>query len=101
MKPRTMTTKPQTTETKVFDFTKLEVLNIRNEVETVDYSEYLGNVIYNTTPDLGALDKAREIFHTGKTELTLMEMNYFQSLFQESKAVPAALKITLQDFLKF
>ena len=96
-----MTTKPQTTETKVFDFTKLEVLNIRNEVETVDYSEYLGNVIYNTTPDLGALDKAREIFHTGKTELTLMEMNYFQSLFQESKAVPAALKITLQDFLKF
>lgn len=80
-----MTTKPQTTETKVFDFTKLEVLNIRNEVETVDYSEYLGNVIYNTTPDLGALDKAREIFHTGKTELTLMEMNYFQSLFRRVK----------------
>lgn len=101
MKPKTETNKSQKTETKVFDFTKLEVLNIKDEIEIVDYSEYLGNVIYNTTPDIGAMDKAREIFHTGKTELTLMEMTYFQSLFQESKAVPAALKLTLKNFLKF
>lgn len=101
MKQKPVTNKPQKSETKVFDFTKMKVLNIMDEVETVDYSKTLGNIIYNTTPDLGALDKAREIFHTGKTELTLMEMNYFQSLFQESIAVPAALKITLQDFLKF
>lgn len=93
--------KNKITDTKVFDFTKVKVLNINNEVETMNVSKLLGNIIYNTTPDIAAMDHGREIFHTGKTELTRNEMNYFQSLLQESKAVPAPLKEALIGFFNF
>lgn len=95
------TVKSKITETKIFDFTKIKVLDIKNETQIMDVSKLLGNIIYNTTPDIAAMDHGRTIFHTGKTELTRNEMNYFQSLLQESKAVPAPLKEALIGFFNF
>ncbi|WP_289007233.1 hypothetical protein [uncultured Parabacteroides sp.] len=101
MKTKTEKNNVKVPETKVFDFRKIPVLNIRDEVESIDVHEHLGNVIYNTTSDIGAADKGREMFHKGKVELTQREANYFSDLFWNSSAIAAPLKTALKEFLKF
>lgn len=86
---------------KIFDFTKVKVENIEREIETVDVSKIIGNILYNSTPDIMAMDKAREIYHKGKADLSKKEATYYLNLLMESPAASAPLKVAMQDFFKF
>lgn len=52
------------------DFRKIEVeINIDGTTEQINVCKELGNAIYQNTPDLGELDFAREIYHSGEVEI--------------------------------
>lgn len=84
-------------ETKIFDFTNVTIQNIKGDNETHDISQLIGNVLYNSCPDIGAMDSAREIYHKGKTQLSKQEAQYFARIIMESPALAAPLKIAVQN----
>lgn len=88
-------------ESKVFDFTKIKIENIEGGTDIVDVSQIVGNILFNSTPDIMAMDKARTIYHKGKVELSKKEANYYLNLLMESPAAMGPLKIAMQDFLVF
>lgn len=47
------------------DFTKIKVKDITGEIRELDLSKELGNVIFQTTKDLGELEIARAIYLQG------------------------------------
>ena len=49
-------------ETKFFDFTEVEMEVRFDEIEKVDISKTLGNVIHQNTGDLGLDELARTIY---------------------------------------
>lgn len=88
-------------ESKVFDFTKIKIENIEGGADVVDVSQIVGNILFNSTPDIMAMDKAKTIYHKGKVELSKKEANYYLNLLLESPAAMGPLKIAMQDFLIF
>lgn len=55
------------------DFRTIEVENIKGEIDTVDLSKELGNVIYNQSKELGEVELAREMYKNGFVELATIE----------------------------
>lgn len=51
------------------DFRKIEITDIEGNVNIIDVSKELGNVIYRNTPDLGELDFAQDIYRNGEVEI--------------------------------
>lgn len=88
-------------ESKVFDFTKIKIENIEGGTDVVDVSQIVGNILFNSTPDIMAMDKARTIYHKGKVELSKKEANYYLNLLMDSPAAMGPLKVAMQDFLVF
>ncbi|MDH6357246.1 hypothetical protein [Parabacteroides sp. PF5-9] len=87
-------------ENAIYDFTKLKVENVNGETEALDVARIVGNIYYNNTPDIGQMDKAREIFHKGKTELTPEECQYFERAILQSEMLPAPIKVAIQKMFK-
>lgn len=52
------------------NFKNVKVTNLEGESVNFDVAKGVGNYIYQRTGDLGMLDAAREIYKTGKAELT-------------------------------
>ena len=59
----------QKQETKFFDFTEVEMEVKFDEMEKVDISKTLGNVIHQNTGDLGLDELARTIYKEGKADI--------------------------------
>lgn len=83
----------------VYDFTKVTHKNIMDQTEDLDLSKIVANLYYNITPDIGQMDKAREIFHTGKTEFTKDECRLFERAIVSSE-LPAVVKEAIQNMFK-
>lgn len=86
--------------TKIYDFKSVAIVDVDDSSTKHDVSKIVGNVLYGSTPDIAAMDKAREIYHKGKTELTQEEAKYYLNLIMESHAITAPLKVALQEVLK-
>lgn len=87
-------------QNKVYDFTAVLVAEVDKTVAPHDMSKLVGNVLYSTTPDIAAMDKARVIYEKGKVELSEDEARYYLSLLMDSRIISAPLKIALQTILK-
>lgn len=83
------------TERKVFDFSKLEVEGIQGTKEAMDISRIVGNWYYQNTSDIGQMEKAREIYKTGKTEFGPIEQKIFLTDLEMSTVLPAVLKVAI------
>lgn len=84
----------------IYDFTKVTVENVIGETEELDIARIVGNIYYNNTPDIGQMDKAREIFHKGKTEFTPDECRYFERIMVSCETLPAPIKVAIQEMFK-
>lgn len=51
------------------DFRKIKVTDLYDNVQEVDVSKALGNLIFNNTKDLGEFEVAREIFKNGEVDI--------------------------------
>lgn len=85
---------------KVYDFTKVEVIEVDQTTTIANISKIVGNVLYCSTPDIAAMDKAREIYHKGKAELSPKEAAYYLDIIMNSPAIVAPFKLALQNLLK-
>lgn len=99
-----MATKKTVTEKKssdsaVYDFTKVMHKNIIDKTDQLDISKIVGNLYYNTTPDIGQMDKAREIYWKGKTEFTKDECRLFEQVILSSE-LPAVIKEAVKKMFK-
>lgn len=97
-----MATKKTVTEegkpkARVYDFTKIPLKNIIDKEEEQDLSKVVGNCYYNSTADIGQMDKAREIYHKGKTEFTEEERSLFEQHILKSE-LPGVIKLGIQEF---
>lgn len=92
--------KKEDVKSKIYDFTKVLIEDVEGNKDALDLSKIVGNVLYSSTPDIGAMDKAREIYHKGKTELTNHEAAYYLNLIKESPAIVGPFKIGLEGLLK-
>lgn len=95
-----MATKKTVTEekrslAKVYDFRKIPLKNIIDEVEEQDLSRAIANCYYNRTADIGQLDKARTIYYKGQVELTDEECNLLEQFIITSD-LPAVVKEGVQ-----
>ena len=63
---------------------KVAVKGIDGTVKEIDFSKEIGNAIYNTTKDIGELDLAREIYHTGNVELTKEQAIIVQAIVDQN-----------------
>ena len=65
-----MAAKTKELKTKTIDLTCVKAPDLDGKELTFNIAKDLGNYIYRTTPDLGALELAQTIYKTGKIELT-------------------------------
>lgn len=91
--------KKEETKKNIYDFTKIAVEDVEGNTDSLDISKIVGNVLYSSTPDIGAMDKAREIYHKGKTELSSEEAGYYLKLIMDSPAIVGPLKVALNNLL--
>lgn len=92
--------KKEEPKNKVYDFTKVQVIEVDKTITVANISKIVGNVLYCSTPDIAAMDKAREIYHKGKAELSPKEAAYYLEIIMNSPAIVGPFKIALQNLLK-
>lgn len=77
-------------ETKFFDFTEVEMEVRFDEMEKVDISKTLGNVIHQNTGDLGLDELARTIYKEGKADIPVEYIPVIVSILKMSTSLMAA-----------
>lgn len=80
----------QKQETKFFDFTEVEMEVRFDELEKVDISKTLGNVIHQNTGDLGLDELARTIYKEGKADIPVEYIPVIVSILKMSTSLMAA-----------
>lgn len=80
----------QKQETKFFDFTEVEMEVRFDEMEKVDISKTLGNVIHQNTGDLGLDELARTIYKEGKADIPVEYIPVIVSILKMSTSLMAA-----------
>ena len=77
-------------ETKFFDFTEVEMEVRFDEIEKVDISKTLGNVIHQNTGDLGLDELARTIYKEGKADIPVEYIQVIVSILKMPTSLMAA-----------
>ena len=77
-------------ETKFFDFTEVEMEVRFDEMEKVDISKTLGNVIHQNTGDLGLDELARTIYKEGKADIPVEYIQVIVSILKMPTSLMAA-----------
>ena len=77
-------------ETKFFDFTEVEMEVRFDEIEKVDISKTLGNVIHQNTGDLGLDELARTIYKEGKADIPVEYIPVIVSILKMPQSLMAA-----------
>ena len=77
-------------ETKFFDFTEVEMEVKFDEMEKVDISKTLGNVIHQNTGDLGLDELARTIYKEGKADIPVEYIPVIVSILKMPQSLMAA-----------
>ena len=77
-------------ETKFFDFTEVEMEVKFDEIEKVDISKTLGNVIHQNTGDLGLDELARTIYKEGKADIPVEYIPVSVSILKMPTSLMAA-----------
>ena len=77
-------------ETKFFDFTEVEMEVRFDEIEKVDISKTLGNVIHQNTGDLGLDELARTIYKEGKADIPVEYIRLIVSILKMPQSLMAA-----------
>ena len=77
-------------ETKFFDFTEVEMEVRFDEIEKVDISKTLGNVIHQNTGDLGLDELARTIYKEGKADIPVVYIPVIVSILKMPQSLMAA-----------
>ena len=77
-------------ETKFFDFTEVEMEVRFDEIEKVDISKTLGNVINQNTGDLGLDELARTIYKEGKADIPVDYIPVIVSILKMPQSLMAA-----------
>ena len=77
-------------ETKFFDFTEVEMEVKFDEMEKVDISKTLGNVIHQNTGDLGLDELARTIYKEGKADIPVEYIQVIVSILKMPTSLMAA-----------
>ena len=77
-------------ETKFFDFTEVEMEVRFDEIEKVDISKTLGNVIHQNTGDLGLDELARTIYKEGKADIPVEYIPVIVSILKMPQSQMAA-----------
>lgn len=80
----------QKQETKFFDFTEVEMEVRFDEIEKVDISKTLGNVIHQNTGDLGLDELARTIYKEGKADIPVEYIPVIVSILKMPTSLMAA-----------
>ena len=80
----------QKRETKFFDFTEVEMEVRFDEIEKVDISKTLGNVIHQNTGDLGLDELARTIYKEGKADIPVEYIQVIVSILKMPTSLMAA-----------
>ena len=80
----------QKRETKFFDFTGVEMEVRFDEIEKVDISKTLGNVIHQNTGDLGLDELARTIYKEGKADIPVVYIPVIVSILKMPQSLMAA-----------
>ena len=80
----------QKQETKFFDFTEVEMEVRFDEMEKVDISKTLGNVIHQNTGDLGLDELARTIYKEGKADIPVEYIPVIVSILKMPQSLMAA-----------
>lgn len=80
----------QKQETKFFDFTEVEMEVRFDEMEKVDISKTLGNVIHQNTGDLGLDELARTIYKEGKADIPVEYIQVIVSILKMPQSLMAA-----------
>ena len=80
----------QKQETKFFDFTEVEMEVRFDEIEKVDISKTLGNVIHQNTGDLGLDELARTIYKEGKADIPVEYIPVIVSILKMPQSLMAA-----------
>lgn len=77
-------------KTKFFDFTEVEMEVRFDEIEKVDISKTLGNVIHQNTGDLGLDELARTIYKEGKADIPVEYIPVIVSILKMPQSLMAA-----------
>ena len=77
-------------ETKFFDFTEVEMEVRFDEIEKLDISKTLGNVIHQNTGDLGLDELARPIYKEGKADIPVEYIHVIVSILKMPQSLMAA-----------
>ena len=77
-------------ETKFFDFTEVEMEVRFDEIEKVDISKTLGNVIHQNNGDLGLDELARTIYKEGKADIPVEYIQVIVSILKMPTSLLAA-----------
>ena len=77
-------------ETKFFAFTEVEMEVRFDEIEKVDISKTLGNVIHQNTGDLGLDELARTIYKEGKADIPVVYIPVIVSILKMPQSLMAA-----------
>ena len=77
-------------ETKFFDFREVEMEVRFDEIEKVDISKTLGNVIHQNTGDLGLDELARTIYKEGKADIPVEYIPVIVSILKMPQSLMAA-----------
>ena len=77
-------------KTKFFDFTEVEMEVRFDEIEKVDISKTLGNVIHQNTGDLGLDELARTIYMEGKADIPVEYIPVIVSILKMPQSLMAA-----------
>lgn len=80
----------QKQETKFFDFTEVEMEVRFDEMEKVDISKTLGNVIHMNTGDIGLDEIARTIYKDGKADIPVEYIPMIVSILKMPTSLMAA-----------
>ncbi len=73
----------------IYNFNKLCVETEIDRFEDIDVSKSLGNIIHQSTSDIGIDDVARKIYHTGKVELSEAQKKIILGIVQRSNLIVA------------
>ena len=87
---------------KVYDFTKVMMEVEFDKFEELDLSKDVGNAVHQNTGDIGIDDIAREIYRSGKAEMTEAEAAEMHNIlaYGKTKLVVAAKKAAMDILTK-
>jgi len=84
-----------------FDFSKIELKDIHGKViKKANVHKTVGNLIYNTTRDLGLLETAQAVYKGGKVELDKTEVVEIERIIDDpNSAVLAFARKAIHEYI--